>query len=146
MAAVERADAAIEHARATLARAILTANVQNDPLRPALEAQLAGVEAQAELVGALSDIASRAAQPVSDQQLREFTHGAVRLMETLLLHRMVQVNRALVLGAMAAAIVCLCIGYGAGWLTWGGAPQLTCSDQQGGRYCGVWIVPPRATR
>jgi len=100
------------------------------------------VQTMLRLLETTERINSRAAQPISDQQLREFTHGAVRLMETMLLRRMVQVNRGMVLGAIAVAMLCLGAGFGAGWITRGGAPSLICADQRGGRLCWVWTAPP----
>ena len=46
----------------------------------------------------LKDIADRAGQPGSNEQLRDFTRGAERTMEAMLLRRRVHMNRALVGG------------------------------------------------
>ena len=141
MAAVERAEAAIQHARATLARALQTANVQNDPLRPALEAQLAFTEAQAEMAVALKDVADRAGRPFTKEQMRALSLAIVDMSDARVLSRVLQANRGLVVGAALAVVLSLCIGIGAGWYVWGGAPALTCGPQQGGTVCYYWKTP-----
>ena len=50
--------------------------------------------------------------------------------------------RSMALAVLITAGLAGGAGIAAGYRFWGGAPTLTCGDQQGGRLCYYWMVQP----
>jgi CO dehydrogenase/acetyl-CoA synthase gamma subunit (corrinoid Fe-S protein) len=135
MAAVDRAVTEIGAARAKLAMALKASTAQGDPLVPVIEAQVAVVDAMAEVAEALRGTL----YPITEAQLKQMQAGAVRQMGALLLRQYALLNRWHILASVVAAVAIGGIGFAGGMFT---APALRCVDQQGGRICYHWLIPP----
>jgi hypothetical protein len=85
----------------------------------------------------LAKLLDRAESVAGGQLARTAAMELPRAVERLVLQRF----RVMVLVTAGVMVALFGAGFGAGW--WAGrGPDLQCSDQDGGRICYVWQVPP----
>ncbi len=146
-------DGLIEAALASFDRAVMEARLHDDKIGDYLAATAAGIRAHVAIRDDFKRIidefaASRAAAqpPITAEDIQRLNKAAasnaagelIRATDRLLARR----QRHLFVLVLVVALVGA-IGAGIAMSWWFQPPTTLCTDQNGGRFCGVWVIPER---
>jgi len=147
--------AEIDAAIAELNLRIKEAEYHDDPIGAYLRATVAGIHVQrlmrddikASLAAAVDEIRHEIQQvrlPIGKADLRELVRRAVQQMDLSLSVRALRLQRAVIAGAVVAAVALIAVGWFIAdwWRPRSDIAGMTCRDQDGGRVCTVWVTPP----
>lgn len=141
-------DAEIAAAIGDLEQRIKEAEYHDDPISAYLRATLAGIHAQRlmrnDIKASVANTVQQARQPLSKDDLNELVRRAVFQMDRRLAVRAISLQRSVIAGAVAAAVALVAIGWlaCAWWYPRTDISGMVCRDQDGGRFCAIWVTPP----
>jgi hypothetical protein len=134
----------VRAAQETLERHVARLAMTDDPVADTVAACAALVKVSNRLVVDSATQMEQSRQPLSKADLKELLRGIVYQVNHALTVRAISLQRSVIAGAAAAAVALVAIGWlaCAWWYPRADISGMVCQNQDGGRFCAVWVTPP----